>query len=194
MKGMIRTNKNIVNTFIFIAGAAVGSVVTWQFVKKKYEQIAQEEIDSVKETYAKLHDKTNDTDVEETVTDETPVYDEEDYEEYDALTTVYGGENVPNMGHDKPYVIPPEEFGENEDYDQFSLTLYADNILTDENDCIVEDVESIVGVESLTHFGEYEDDSVFVRNDRLKVDYEILLDTREYSDVLNLKPYLAEDE
>lgn len=33
-------------------------------------------------------------------------------------------------------------------------------------------------------------DSVFVRNDRLKADYEILADPRSYADVLREKPYL----
>ena len=36
----------------FIAGAGIGSVCTWQLLKRKYEQIAQEEIDSVKAAYA----------------------------------------------------------------------------------------------------------------------------------------------
>ena len=36
-------------TFLaFIAGAGIGSVCTWQLLKRKYELIAQEEIDSVK--------------------------------------------------------------------------------------------------------------------------------------------------
>ena len=36
---------------LFTAGAAIGSAVTWMLVKTKYEKIAQEEIDSVKEEY-----------------------------------------------------------------------------------------------------------------------------------------------
>lgn len=192
MKGMIRTNKSITNTFIFLAGAAIGSIATWQFVKKKYEQIAQEEIDSVKETFARLNGGSLE---EETVTEETEVFDQEAYDDYVALTAVeYGHDTVPNIGHDKPYVISPMEYAENiEDYDQFSLTYYADGFLTDENDCLIEDVEGYVGVESLTHFGEYEADCVFVRNDRLKCDYEILRDLRNYADVLNSKPYLIEN-
>ena len=39
--------------FAFILGAASGSAVTWYSVKKKYEEIAQREIDSVKEVFAK---------------------------------------------------------------------------------------------------------------------------------------------
>ena len=41
------------NFFLFATGALVGSVVTWKIVKTKYEQIAQEEIDSVKAVFAR---------------------------------------------------------------------------------------------------------------------------------------------
>lgn len=34
------------------------------------------------------------------------------------------------------------------------------------------------------HFGEYEEDAVFVRNDAKKCDYEILKDLRRFCDVL----------
>ena len=37
----------------FAAGALIGSAATWYFVKDKYEKLAQEEIDSVKETFKK---------------------------------------------------------------------------------------------------------------------------------------------
>src|SRR5574344_477672 len=45
---------------LFVIGAAVGSVATWQFVKNKYEQIAQEEINSVKEVFSKREVSNND--------------------------------------------------------------------------------------------------------------------------------------
>ena len=92
----------------------------------------------------------------------------------------------------KPYVISPEEFGEFEDYERISLSYYADQVLADEDDEKVDDVDNVVGLESLTHFGEFEDDSVFVRNDRLKCDYEILLDQRTYSDVMKQRPHQME--
>ena len=69
------------------------------------------------------------------------------------------------------------------------MLYYADQILAGEDDEKVEDVDNVVGLESLTHFGEFEDDSVFVRNDRLKCDYEILLDQRTYSDVIKQRPH-----
>jgi len=90
-------------------------------------------------------------------------------------------------------VISPDSFGEMDDYNRISLTYYADGVLADEDDEVVDDVDATVGSDALNHFGEYEDDSVFVRNDSRKCDYEILLDTRNYADVVKKKPRVMED-
>ena len=82
----------------------------------------------------------------------------------------------------KPYVIRPEEFGE-EGYVQQSLTYYADGVITNERGKIIKNVDELIGINPEDHFGEYEDDSVFVRNDNIKVDYEILKDYREFSEI-----------
>lgn len=48
-------NRNMLaKAFIFVAGATIGSVVTWEVLKNKYEQITQKEIKSVKEEYSRL--------------------------------------------------------------------------------------------------------------------------------------------
>lgn len=47
-------NNKVFNVLMFTVGAAIGSAVTWKVVKTKYERIAQEEIDSVKEEYNRL--------------------------------------------------------------------------------------------------------------------------------------------
>ena len=95
---------------------------------------------------------------------------------------------------EEPYVISPEEFGEMYDYEKISLTYFADGVLADDADEAIEDVDEIVGSDALNHFGEYEDDSVYVRDDRKMVDYEILLDTRNYEDfIAKEKPYLHVD-
>jgi hypothetical protein len=190
---------------MFIFGAAVGSVVTWQYTKKKYEQIAQEEIDSVKETFSKLKEvknKDNESDennnvrtIVERAKDKPSIVEyaaklrKQGYINYSNTDSLFEEEVDENMINDKPYVISPDEFGEFDDYDTISLTYYADQVLADEDDELVEDIEETVGFESLNAFGEYEDDSVFVRNDRLKCDYEILLDQRKYSDVIKRKPH-----
>ena len=169
---------------IFAAGAAIGSAVTWKIVKTKYEQIAQEEIESVKKIFKHRIEEDKTTDEVEASEPQAPV------------------ENTPADDREvmkmilKPYVISPEEFGDKEDegYESISLTYYADGVLTDDWDERVDDVEETVGTDSLTHFGEYEDDSVFVRNDELKADYEILLDSRNYRDVKQSRAHREDNE
>jgi hypothetical protein len=196
-------NKTI-NFMTFVLGVAVGSVVTWRYVEKKYEQIAQDEIDSVKEVFSKRETEfTEDTEVQikaDNAKEKPSVIEyaarlrEQGYTNYSDMADEKPEEvKEAPMTVDKPYVIAPEEFGELDDYETISLIYYADQILADDNDVIVDDIEDVVGFDSLNSFGEYEDDLVFVRNDRLKCDYEILLDQRKYSDVIKRRPHEVED-
>lgn len=177
---------NNVGKFIFFAaGLVLGSVVTWKITKTKYEQIAQEEIDSVKAVYSKKAEKLEKK-------TEKPTEAMYLSEAYDMLRAEYGkafdteiakeGEAEETYITYEPYVIAPEEFDEN-GYETVSLTYFADKVLIDDNWDVVEDLDGTIGRDSLNHFGEYEEDSVFVRNDELKIDYEILFDPRNYSDV-----------
>lgn len=179
----------------FAVGAAIGSAATYFVVKTKYEELAnQERIE--REEYRKRMKEINEGDTE--------CNDPETVESYKDLASDYSGseesgevnmldyyrkkveernkekEEEEDMAYEH-YVISPEEFGE-VGYNEVSLTYYADGVLTDENDKeISEDgIERLIGKEALKHFGEYEDDSVFVRNDKLHTDYEILKDLRNY--------------
>jgi hypothetical protein len=174
-------------TMIFIGGAAVGIAASWKFFEEKYKKIAQEEIDSVKETWAKKYAKAEEKEPEEEVFD--PVVELEaaraitkEYEEAASIyNTMEGG--LKSVDEGTIFVIEPEEFGEIDDYETISLTYYSDGVVTDDDNQPIEDVDEIIGEDSLEHFGEYEDDSVFVRNTKRKCDYEILKDYREYSNV-----------
>lgn len=195
----------ITNLALFAAGAIVGSAVTWKMVKSKYEEIANEEIESVKEVYSRryaensVHDESaedipedDEDDEDKYIEIEDPSYLRDDYVEEQKLKQKeiisierYNNQEEENMDYNVPQVIRPEEFGENEEYDTVSLTYYADDILTDESDIPIqeEDIDDMIGYESLTTFGRYEDDSVFVRNDEYETYYEILLDTRNFADL-----------
>lgn len=195
-------NNKLINFMAFVVGGIVGSAVTWKYVRNKYERIAQEEIDSVKEVFAKRENPIDDV-AENIVVKAKRAKEKPDISEYAALLHKQGYTNYSGVGGedrkevepmvDRPYTIAPEDFGEFEDYERISLTYYTDQFLADENDDLVEDVDEIVGLDSLNGFGEYEDDSVFVRNDRLKCDYEILLDQRTYSDIIKMKPHQMEE-
>lgn len=188
-------SETVKRIFIFIAGAGLGAIVSWQFLKNKYEQIANDEIASVKEAYNKKNDISSDESEEDEFQEksadgklvETALPSEEEVNEYKKIVSNYtSNENeeekgVTNMPRG-PYVIKPEEFG-NMDYDLVSLEYYADKVLVDEDDHPIQDVEYMVGEDSLEHFGEYEEDAVYVRNDLIKTDFEILLvESRYYDD------------
>lgn len=192
-------NNAIKCVFTFIFGAAIGSVAAYMLLKEKYKKLAQEEIDEVKEYYhSKFTSEKNNIEVSN-----HPDSDDKSEMRSEVKKNIDLYKNtVKNQGYNSdsekkqsehPYVISPNEFGDIDDYERVTLYYYADEVLVDEDDELVEDVDNTVGLESLTHFGEYEDDSVFVRNDRLSCDYEILLDQRTYSDAIKKKPHQLED-
>lgn len=73
-------NNKLFNVVLFAAGVAIGSAVTWKLVKTKYEQIAQDEIDSVKSEYTSLMQKMKNK-LQEDVANNDNSDDEDDVEE-----------------------------------------------------------------------------------------------------------------
>lgn len=186
--------------FAFVAGATVGSLVTWSLVKTKYEQIANEEIKSVKETYKKKYDPEEDLIKEvECENASKEIEHQEQLEKYNKIVNEAGYRNYSvkkekpkkeeknkeddEKMNDKPYVISPEDFADDEDYDVVTLTYYEDGVLTNEKGDVITDIEGTIGINPEEHFGEYEKDSVFVRDDVNEVNYEILADGSNYSDL-----------
>lgn len=180
-------NVTLNNVLLFGAGVAVGVLVSANYFKKKYEQIAQEEIDSVKRAFTAPPAEPVAEEEEEVSYEPTP----EDVEAINDIieTCEYGNDYASKFsirkeetGVPKPYVISPAEFDTEEGYDAYSLTHYSDGVLCDEQDRVIEDVEGMVGKDFANHYGEYEEDAVHVRNPALKCDFEILRDLCAYSD------------
>lgn len=178
-------------TFIF--GAAVGSVATWFFTKKYYAQIAQEEIDSVKEVFSK---KVNAEPVESEKRDLT-IEEIRNHDYSDVLNKCgYSPEEKevkpvkeerPPVYEEEPYVIEPDEFGTMFEYDQIELTYYeGDGVLTDDWNHPIKNPDKLVGPDFVEHFGDYEDESdvVYVRNDKKKAEYAIYSDERKSTEVI----------
>ena len=185
----------------FILGAVGGSLVTYKLLKNKYEEIAQEEIDSVKEMYRNSQGECMpNSEIEEQkevakksmekpdIMEYSKKIKDCNYSDYSKTERNKPEESPEEKDTSDPYVISPEEFGEDDTYDRINLTYYADGVLADENDEEVENVDGTVGLDSLETFGTYEDDSVHVKNDRLRAYYEILRDERNYEDVMAGRP------
>lgn len=169
----------------FAVGALAGSAASWFILKKKYERIAQEEIDSVKEAFKKRYSVEHEESEEK---DEKAADDdkEKDLKAYNDVlnTTKYGSDAVTKKSPSYMRVISPVELGDIEHYSIVGLTYYADKILADDDGNII-NIDETVGADALTQFGEYDDGAVHVRNSKTQTDYEVLLDERDYSEVFN---------
>ena len=175
---------------IFVAGAGIGSVVTYKLVKKQYDQIIQEEIDSVKEAFSEMNgedDGYEDGEPDRNDTDEKT--EPTAKETYESIVKESGyteeTEKKEDKHMEKPYVISPSEFGDS-DYAILSLTYFLDGTVLNERDKIVTNVDELIGEDFANHFGDYPEDpdTVYVRNDKLEIDFEILKDYREYSETV----------
>lgn len=205
-------NKKIVSIAMFTIGSILGFFVGKKVYEGYYAGLAQEEIDSVKETFSRsetkgvdrglgrIYDKKDDISDEEqpsqdisgpvrsslyenaverakrnynlvgikTKTDEKE--NDEDEEEDDAGMT----EEEMNPDIYPPYIISPEEFSEEyNDYEKISLYYYLlDDELFDEDDHPVDNPEVLFGSEIAESLGT--DEMLCVRNDQLRIDYEVV--------------------
>lgn len=179
----------------FSLGAAVGSVVTWYVVKKKEEQRADEEINSMKEYHDKVisHYKEDlkaaqdyiDNEIDNVSGQEKAILNYEggrtDYTQYAAPVGKPVTEEPEEYDPDLPYMLDSaDEYGENEMFDTEVLYYTSDGVLADMDGNIIEDVKYVVGLDAIETFGDEalerfgDEDAVYVRNERMECDYEIL--------------------
>lgn len=209
-------NNKVFGAIIFTAGAIIGSLVTWKVIKTKYEDIAQEEIDSVKEEYTRLmvsmkkklndsvtyKDDNNEDDRSEKDTDNI---DDSIMTNYNEIVKSYRSsddeENTQNEkeGEEKeedndgvsymeaPYVISPDDFGSVPGYNVEPLDYFADGILAD-GWGVELDIAETIGEDAINHFGDYDDDVVYVRNEQTKLEYEVTRDPRTYAEAVRTNP------
>jgi len=175
--------------FIFAAGVVAGAVAGAYLVKDKVMADAKQEIEEVREYYK----SKKETKKEETV-EEQPVEEVKEVKEYKTIVenSGYVNYNKPeqitqhSVLEDEPYSIDPEEFGDKEEegWDTMTLTYFADGVLIDDIDEVVEQPEVVVGLDNLKIFEEFPDATcVYVRNETWRTDFEILKDDWKWSDL-----------
>lgn len=198
------------NALYFVAGAAVGALGAWYFAKKKYEKIAQDEIQSVTDAFSERLDKLarnsmDDPSIRPTpeelereatkpgdrnIIDYAAILSKQGYTDY---TKFSKDEEEPTETEDSeisvdtaagPVIICPDDYGEIPEYEQLSWIYFADHVLTDDDYSLITNYEKWIGDGALQHFGEYEDDAIHVRNDKLKCYIEVVIDSRLYASVV----------
>lgn len=186
----------------FLLGAGIGSVGTYFGVKKYFENYMNEEIDSVKDYYKDLgEDMKNQIDDLEIILndDETKpemaekeAAEELDYEEmiqklnYGAFSSKEKKSEAASVVEDQknvPYVIDADAFAGDISNEKVTLTYFKeDGVFMDEYYELVSNGPELVGESNLDRFGEFEEDVLYVRNDLMRTDYEIILEHCAYAE------------
>lgn len=215
-----------------VIGGAAGVFFTEKRLRTKYERMAEEEIDQMREHFrARLVAKetkpelselgrridglgyrsSSEIDVSEDVEAENRnirrppvpgVQDPPQPETRNIFSEQAEHEDTWDMEAEKaarkpkvPYIIHVDERHE-AGYSETTLTYYVgDDVLCDEKDKIIEDQELVVGLENLDKFGHGSEDPsiVYVRNDDLAIEVEVIKSERTYAEDVHGMTHSAEE-
>lgn len=180
-------NTQIKDALVFLAGVAIGGIASWKYLNVKYEKRYEQEIKESKERFKSYLLKDVEPIIEK--------YNKEEEQKAEAIISTPQpvkkvNYNAKSSGKAHHYAIDPNDFGEleSEGYSSVSYTHYSDNVLLDEMNDPVTDIDDFVGSDYKSHLGEYEDDSVCIRNEKYKMDIQIIFDSRRYADVARTMP------
>lgn len=183
---------------IFLAGAAVGSLITWYFTKEYYRKKTDEEVNDVVAHFRNAYKR----EVEEPrrIQQETERQQREAWQEqkkaYYKMSQQYQSpdEPVPEVGYypephphedyNPPYEVTEEQVLDmmrmNDEWEQVELTYYeADDVVVEDREQM-ENWSEYVGPVSSKCFNSQ--GLYFVRNEKYRVDYEIHYEPGNFGD------------
>lgn len=191
---------------IFLGGAAVGGLTATIYFKRKIDSLEEEYQKIATDAYNKYVGEFNssvknvdeievnyshgDKDIQ-IISDipntgyTTGIDIGNDEDKYTEIVKEYNNQEE-NETEDNimPYIITPEEYGDDDDYDTKVLTAFTDKVVLDEDNCMV-DIEYFGDVINKKIYSKKnKDTSIFVRDENEKVDYEIIkegISFEEYS-------------
>lgn len=159
-----KISSSLIISFLF--GLGIGAIGGFLITRKKMREEKEKEIADVTSYYDGLHG------VAETIME--PVEDIVDDD--------HPRDDLPP--EEKPYVISQKEYVEDMDYSKDTVVYYEkDHILTDmfDRQMIIEDT---IGAETLSHFGDDEDNTAYSRNEKLGTDFEVILEHKSFASIM----------
>lgn len=175
---------------IFFAGVAVGAAGCYFALRVKFEKQLNEQVDVINQAFDREMEKLGLEITKEKKEAEDPVnggkifrteIKKHGYETH--FKTIK--EDSPKMeemespkegGSVEPYIISAEQFATDGILDKVTLTYYINADLVCEEEEILDNFQNIIGTDFVNHFHDDEEGVVYVRNERLGTDYEVILD------------------
>ena len=178
-----------------ILGGGTSFLICNTVMRNRYEQQLLEDVESAKIEYRRLVKELKKKQEKEIAEAEKSIKSKANLNkpaldiqrtQYMSIAKEYG-EVTKHEPEIRIEVIAPEDFGlmDEDGFTSEELMYFADGILVNEDDEIIEDADSLVGTEFADHFGEYEDDSVYIRNYANKTDFCILKSLKTYKEAVS---------
>lgn len=178
---------------IFLSGMCTGVAGGILGVYKHFKNKSQEEIESARESIAEvLFKETSDKVSKAFFETAESIKKEESQTEYKEKVSDldYGNVESESMPvHKMPrtptpysdiYTITPDDYYYDRENEKEELIYYEEeNVLADGDDAEV-NIEESITTENLLKFGEYEEDVLYVRNERLSIDFCVTRTTEHY--------------
>ena len=192
---------------IFMVGAAIGAGIAVLCTRAYFETLANDEIDSVKKAYKTPNTPHEDEKLQDFVkavkTQNTRAsngdkiiyeqklehfgYDSIKNEEVQDAEEKLAEKEGPSDEKTKPHRISIDDFTDNGPYyQQVTVTYFPkEQLLVDDISGEFEDVESTVGKDNMELFRELDEDVMYIRNDNVSIDYEVVKSNAEYDPMSN---------
>lgn len=186
----------------FISGLAIGGVATFFALKSNTERYISDEIQAFKEEWAENHKTPENGEYEATEASESDekeasvteksvssldegrkqmknIIEKQNYNQITAKETVAEKDIVIDKELDQeiePIPITPSQFMAEDGFSSMVLNYIEDEeaVLDDDGNEIPDGID-LFGKDNMSHFGEYEADVLYVKNERTQFKYEICL-------------------
>lgn len=169
------------STLYFLAGGAVGAVVTYFICEARYKDKL---LKQAEELHLYYQNKEKETCEEENVKEQKLTKDKNTYQaiiqsqNYAAVSAKPEEHKSPSASAFGPYPISSGEFGENGYEAMLTMNYYpTSKVLIDAegHELSADEIDRMVGLDFAEHFGDVDDDDtvLYIRNEELKCDFEI---------------------
>lgn len=194
---------NFKNAVIFLSGVGLGAVSTYFILKDKFEQQANQEAEDLKAYYEDMYANrpyTDDVELddihEDAIVNESDEEkkDEPDYNEivnklnYNQYSTKVpspvDGEVQPAK---KPYQISMDEYNEDMGYVKKIISYFEEDEVCMDNDTkeVLDNVAKDLGIDNLELINTEGNDEIYIRNEKLGIDYNVVSEPGSYEDYID---------
>ena len=191
----------LIGVISFIGGAVIGGFAAYKYATVKNEADLEKRAEAIKEQLIATYGRNKTGFVNISADDscdaelihvqplkpEKTSYDvsSKDYSKYQKIVDQYKSKNEQKVETNSTELEPMFEIVDSdnldEDWDVLGFTLYADGVVTDENDDPVDDVEAHLG-SALEFFDCDSHLAMYVKNNNLNTYYEVSYDEYTYSE------------